>query len=76
MADTPIAEHDVHEIATPRGALRYYDSGPDSGRVLLFLQRTIPHAELHIFPNSGHWAMIEAKKAFESTVLAFLSRTP
>jgi pimeloyl-ACP methyl ester carboxylesterase len=36
--------------------------------------RTIPNAELHIFPNSGHWAMIEAKEAFESTVLAFLSR--
>ncbi|GFG80102.1 hypothetical protein MPRG_33780 [Mycobacterium paragordonae] len=36
--------------------------------------RTIPNAELHVFPNCGHWAMIEAKAAFESTVLAFLSR--
>ncbi|MDT5248723.1 MAG: hypothetical protein QOJ28_1357, partial [Mycobacterium sp.] len=26
-------------------------------------------------PNCGHWAMIEAKQAFESTVLAFLRRT-
>jgi len=36
--------------------------------------RTIPHAELHVFPNCGHWAMIEQKQAFEDTVLAFLSR--
>ena len=36
--------------------------------------RTIPNAELHVFPNCGHWAMIEAKEAFESTVLAFLQR--
>jgi hypothetical protein len=27
-----------------------------------------------VFPNCGHWAMIEAKDAFESLVLAFLSR--
>jgi 2-hydroxy-6-oxonona-2,4-dienedioate hydrolase len=36
--------------------------------------RTIPDAELHVFPNCGHWAMIEAKEAFEATVLAFLTR--
>lgn len=36
--------------------------------------RTIPDVELHVFPNCGHWAMIEQKTAFESTVLAFLQR--
>ncbi|RAX48379.1 alpha/beta hydrolase [Arthrobacter sp. AQ5-05] len=36
--------------------------------------RTIPDVELHIFPNCGHWAMIEQKEAFESTVLSFLRR--
>ena len=36
----------------------------------LIPMRTIPNAELHVFPNCGHWAMIEAKDAFESTVLA------
>ena len=36
--------------------------------------RTIPDVEVHIFPNCGHWAMIEQKDAFESTVLAFLRR--
>lgn len=36
--------------------------------------RAIPHAELHIFPNCGHWVMIEQKDAWESAVLAFLTR--
>ncbi|QDQ91338.1 alpha/beta fold hydrolase [Rhodococcus sp. WB9] len=36
--------------------------------------RSIPRAELHVFPNCGHWAMIEQKTAFESAVLAFLLR--
>jgi pimeloyl-ACP methyl ester carboxylesterase len=26
-----------------------------------------------VFPNCGHWVMIEAKAAFERTVLAFLA---
>ncbi|MDQ8706018.1 alpha/beta fold hydrolase [Streptomyces sp. LHD-70] len=34
--------------------------------------RTIPDVELHVFPNCGHWAMIEQKAAWESVVLAFL----
>ncbi|WP_416967967.1 alpha/beta fold hydrolase [Streptomyces sp. 4F14] len=36
--------------------------------------RTIPKAELHVLPDCGHWAMIEQKEAWESTVLAFLAR--
>lgn len=36
--------------------------------------RTIPHAELHVFPRCGHWAMIEQKAAWEAAVLAFLRR--
>lgn len=36
--------------------------------------RTIPAAELHIFPNCGHWTMIEQKEAWESAVLSFLTR--
>ena len=36
--------------------------------------RLIPDAELHVFPRCGHWVMIEAKEAFESTVAAFLAR--
>lgn len=36
--------------------------------------RTIPDVELHVFPDCGHWAMIEQKAAWESAVLAFLLR--
>ena len=36
--------------------------------------RTIPAAELHVFPDCGHWVMIEQQEAFESAVLAFLGR--
>lgn len=40
----------------------------------LLPMRLVLHAELHIFPNCGHWAMIERKKEFENVVLAFLQR--
>jgi pimeloyl-ACP methyl ester carboxylesterase len=40
----------------------------------LIPMRAIPNAELHVFPNCGHWTMIEAKEAFETVVLAFLLR--
>jgi 2-hydroxy-6-oxonona-2,4-dienedioate hydrolase len=34
--------------------------------------RIIPNCELHVFPNCGHWAMIECKQGFESLVKSFL----
>lgn len=36
--------------------------------------RMLPHGEIHVFPNCGHWVMIEQKAAFESVVLGFLTR--
>lgn len=36
--------------------------------------RTIPDAELHVLPDCGHWAMIEQQQAWESAVIAFLTR--
>ncbi|MFB4303865.1 alpha/beta fold hydrolase [Actinomadura sp. NTSP31] len=39
----------------------------------LLPMRTIPDVQLHVFPNCGHWVMIEQKDAWERTVLAFLS---
>lgn len=41
---------------------------------MLVPMRLIPDCEVHIFPDSGHWVMIEQREAFESVVLAFLSR--
>ena len=32
-----------------------------------------PDVEVHIFPNCGHWVMIEQKDAWERVVLAFLT---
>ena len=40
----------------------------------LIPMRAIPRAELHVFPNCGHWAMIECKEAFETLVTGFLQR--
>ncbi|WP_141576572.1 alpha/beta fold hydrolase [Actinomadura sp. WMMA1423] len=40
----------------------------------LLPMRTIPNVEVHIFPDCGHWVMIEQKHAWESAVLAFLTR--
>lgn len=41
----------------------------------LLPMRDIPNSELHVFPNCGHWTMIEAREAWLSAVLAFLTRT-
>lgn len=40
----------------------------------LLPMRTLRNGEVHIFPNCGHWVMIEQKQAWEATVLAFLGR--
>lgn len=37
--------------------------------------RMLPRGELHVFPDCGHWVMIEQKAAFESAVIAFLRRS-
>ncbi|MFW0793938.1 alpha/beta fold hydrolase [Gordonia sp. CPCC 205515] len=36
--------------------------------------RLLPRGEVHIFPDCGHWVMIEQKDAFEATVMSFLTR--
>jgi 4,5:9,10-diseco-3-hydroxy-5,9,17-trioxoandrosta-1(10),2-diene-4-oate hydrolase len=36
--------------------------------------KTIPRATLHVFPNCGHWAQIEAADEFREVALAFLAR--
>ena len=36
--------------------------------------KLIPRAELHVFPNCGHWAQIEAADAFAEVSMAFLDR--
>lgn len=36
--------------------------------------RNLRNAELHVFPNCGHWAMQERQNDFERVVLDFLTR--
>ena len=43
--------------------------------ISLIPMRIIPNGELHVFPNCGHWSMIECKHQFESLVISFLTRT-
>jgi len=40
----------------------------------LIPMRLLPRGEIHIFPDCGHWVMIEQREAFESAVIAFLNR--
>jgi pimeloyl-ACP methyl ester carboxylesterase len=42
--------------------------------IALIPMRIISNCELHVFPNCGHWAMIECKTQFESVVISFLLR--
>lgn len=41
----------------------------------LLPMRLLPRGELHVFPDCGHWVMIEQKTAFEESAIAFLTRT-
>ena len=41
---------------------------------MLVPMRIVRNCEVNVFPNCGHWAMIERKAEFESVVLSFLLR--
>ncbi|WP_081809273.1 alpha/beta fold hydrolase [Mycobacterium sp. URHB0044] len=73
-ADVPMPWAQMHKVAAPTLLTWGRDDRVSPLDMALIPMRTIPNAELHVFPNCGHWAMIEAKQAFESTVLAFLTR--
>jgi pimeloyl-ACP methyl ester carboxylesterase len=73
-ADMPMPWALMHKVAAPTLLTWGRDDRVSPLDMALIPMRTIPNAELHVFPNCGHWAMNEAKEAFESTVLAFLNR--
>ena len=73
-ADIPMPWSQMHKVAAPTLLTWGRDDRVSPLDMALIPMRTIPDAELHVFPNCGHWAMIEAKAAFESVVLAFLTR--
>lgn len=73
-SDAPLPWAQMHKVAAPTLLTWGRDDRVSPLDMALIPMRTIPNAELHVFPNCGHWAMIEAKDAFESAVLAFLTR--
>jgi pimeloyl-ACP methyl ester carboxylesterase len=73
-SDAPMPWAMMHKVKAPTLLTWGRDDRVSPLDMALIPMRTIPNAELHVFPNCGHWAMIEAKTAFEATVLAFLRR--
>ena len=73
-SDMPMPWSQMHKVTVPTLLTWGRDDRVSPLDMALLPMRTIPNAELHVFPNCGHWAMIEAKNAFESAVLGFLTR--
>ncbi|MCV7236573.1 alpha/beta hydrolase [Mycolicibacterium celeriflavum] len=73
-SDASLPWAQMHRVAAPTLLTWGRDDRVSPLDMALIPMRSIPNAELHVFPNCGHWAMIEAKEAFESTVLGFLAR--
>ncbi|WP_425789792.1 alpha/beta fold hydrolase [Gordonia sp. DT218] len=75
-SDTPPPWATMHKVSAPTLLTWGRDDRVSPLDMALIPMRTIPNAELHVFPQCGHWAMIEQKSAFESAVSAFLRRVP
>ncbi|KXT57294.1 alpha/beta hydrolase [Gordonia sp. QH-12] len=73
-ADTPPYWAMMHKVKCPTLLTWGRDDRVSPPDMSMAPMRLIPEAELHVFPQCGHWVMIEAKDAFESTVRAFLAR--
>jgi pimeloyl-ACP methyl ester carboxylesterase len=73
-SDAPLPWAMMHKVQAPTLLTWGRDDRVSPLDMALIPMRMIPNAELHVFPNCGHWAMIEAKQAFEATVLPFLLR--
>ena len=73
-ADFPLPWAIMHKVKAPTLLTWGRDDRVSPLDMSLIPMRTIPNAEMHVFPNCGHWVMIEQKEAFEATVLGFLQR--
>ncbi|GAS89875.1 hydrolase [Mycolicibacterium brisbanense] len=70
--DSPMPWAIMHKVQAPTLLTWGRDDRVSPLDMSLIPMKSIPNAELHVFPNCGHWVMIEAKEAFERTVLPFL----
>ena len=73
-SDTPPVWAMLHKVQAPTLLTWGRDDRVSPVDMALLPMRTLPRGELHVFPDCGHWVMIERKEAFESAVLAFLGR--
>lgn len=73
-SDAPMPWARMHKVTAPTLLTWGRDDRVSPLDMALIPMRTIPNAELHVFPNCGHWAMIEAKDAFVDVVRGFLTR--
>lgn len=73
-ADTPPSWAELRRIDIPTLVTWGRDDRVSPVDMALIAMRTLPRGEVHIFPNCGHWVMIEQKTAWEAVVLAFLGR--
>jgi pimeloyl-ACP methyl ester carboxylesterase len=73
-ADFPLPWAIMHKVKAPTLLTWGRDDRVSPLDMSLIPMRTIANAELHVFPNCGHWVMIEQKQAFEATTLSFLQR--
>ncbi|CAM5645209.1 alpha/beta hydrolase [Streptomyces pilosus] len=64
----------LHRITAPTLITWGRDDRVSPVDMALLPMRTMPRSELHVLPDCGHWVMIEQKEAWESAVLAFLTR--
>ncbi|OZG25804.1 alpha/beta hydrolase [Williamsia sp. 1138] len=73
-SDTPPYWSMMHKVSCPTLLTWGRDDRVSPPDMAMIPMRLIPQAELHVFPNCGHWVMIEAKRAFEGAVGEFLHR--
>lgn len=73
-ADTAPYWAELHRIQAPTLLTWGRDDRVSTPDMAWLPLRTIPDAQLHVFPECGHWVMSEQKEAFESVVLSFLLR--
>src|SRR5204863_7225199 len=71
-ADVPMPWAQMHKVTAPTLLTWGRDDRVSPLDMALIPMRTIPNADLHVFPHGGHWARAEATEALESTVPAFL----
>lgn len=74
LADTVPYWAQLHKVQAPTLLTWGRDDRVSPVDLAVLPMRDIPRAELHVFPDCGHWAMIEAREAWLSAVLAFLLR--